>query len=313
MSYSHLSLAERSGSDHTHRGALAFTALCLSAVLGASGASGGQLAQDTDFMAAVFDYIEKSEYDIRWIDDEAVYKSANRAQNLRFAYFNDGFAVELRDYGEGNPKPWELSIRLQAFGKTVAPGQGVANQRWTVEGNAAIVSADGITIEYSNDKPGMRQSFVITERPPGNEPLLVHLVVASEQLELAVNEAENFAYFVDAAGEEALRYWDLKVWDADQQPLDARMVKLGPALFAIVVDDEDATYPVVVDPLMWVKDWTGPSGANFGFSVSTVGRVFANDGQPAGVMVGAPYFDSGVNVDAGKVFVYYGTTVVRQK
>lgn len=95
-----------------------FKAVVLASLVGWAGSligvqtvGAGQLVQDTSFTAAIFQYIERSEYNIRWVEDQAVYKAANRAQNLRFTFFQDGFAVEPRDYGESNAKPWEMTLR----------------------------------------------------------------------------------------------------------------------------------------------------------------------------------------------------------
>jgi hypothetical protein len=97
-----------------------------------------------------------------------------------------------------------------------------------------------------------------------------------------------------------------RVYDAKERALAARMVKVDAGRFAIVVNDAEAVYPVLIDPLTSVKTWNqSQSGAKFGFSLSTVGYIqSANDG--GGVMVGAPYFDTASLTDAGKVFVYFG-------
>lgn len=42
----------------------------------------GQLLLDKNFYAAIFGYIEKSESDIRWIDDQSAYKSARPVSSL---------------------------------------------------------------------------------------------------------------------------------------------------------------------------------------------------------------------------------------
>jgi hypothetical protein len=56
----------------------------------------GDLVQDTNFLSGVYDFIQQSEYEIRWIPDQSVHMAANRAQNLRFAFGADGFALSSR-------------------------------------------------------------------------------------------------------------------------------------------------------------------------------------------------------------------------
>ncbi|MBE7501761.1 MAG: FG-GAP repeat protein [Verrucomicrobiales bacterium] len=283
---------------------------CAGSLVGARTASAGQLAQDTNFTAAVFGHIERSEYNIRWVEDQAVYKAANRAQNLRFTLFNDGFAVEPRDFGEGNAKPWEMTMRLQSFGKSAAFARGVESGRWTVERNAAFVDATGLTMEYTNDKDGLRQNFWVLNRPEGEGPLQLVLEVQSEALAFTVNEAENAVSFVNASGKQVARYWDLNVWDASQRSLSAKMARLDEERFAILVQDADAAYPVLIDPLYveWGETET-QSGAKFGFTVSYSGRI-GQGSEPVGLVIGAPYFDTGQYANAGKVFVYFDGTVL---
>jgi hypothetical protein len=108
---------------------------------------GGGFVQDTN-TSAIFDYIVKSEYFIRNLPDQSVHKSANRAQNMRFTYYDDGFAVEPRDYGQtqGKPRPWQATIRLLGLGRTDGAGPTLASAQWTVSGNAASVHVDPVVI-----------------------------------------------------------------------------------------------------------------------------------------------------------------------
>ena len=288
---------------------LAFASLACggSWYLGVGLANAGQLVQDTNFTAAIFQYIEQSEYDIRWIDDQTVYKAANRAQNLRFTFLDDGFAAEPRDYGEGNPKPWEMTMRLQSLGKSGVGARTVEEGRWVVARNTASMDAAGISLEYTNDKAGLRQNFRVVSPPAGDEPLRLVIEVQSQELTFTVHEDGNVVSFVNAAGKEVARYRDLNVWDANQRPLAARMVKSDEAHFAIVVADAGASYPILVDPLYveW-GDTETQSGAKFGFSTAYGGYV-QSASDPGSLLIGAPYFDTGQYADAGKVFLYFGT------
>ncbi|MEO0190779.1 MAG: hypothetical protein ABIL18_07340, partial [candidate division WOR-3 bacterium] len=57
--------------------------------------------------------IKASEYEIRWQDRYGEYQSPNRAQNLRFSYYSDGFKVKPREDGD----KWVVQISLKGYGR----------------------------------------------------------------------------------------------------------------------------------------------------------------------------------------------------
>jgi hypothetical protein len=102
-------------------------------------------------------------------------------------------------------------------------------------------------------------------------------------------------------------FGDLQVNDAEGRALQARF-ETNAGGFAYVVDVENATFPVVIDP--WVKRvnaWVGEGNqtyAQFGFSVGGAGDV--NGDGYMDLIIGAPYYDTGQS-DGGKAFVFYGS------
>jgi len=266
----------------------------------------GQLVQLTN-NAAIFESIADSEYAIRWNAGQGVYKSANRAQDLRFTYYQDGFELEPRDYGLGNPKPWEATLSLAAFGKTASPALTVANPRWiSTAQNAANVAADGLTIEYTNSRAGMRQSFLLTTRPAGDGPLQFQFGVQAAGVGLRCSPAGDFVCFTNGSGQEAARYFDLHAWDALGNALQAQMVATAPQGFAITVNDSSAVYPVVVDPLMAVWGGSGTQTTEeYGYVVGDASDMLSFQPGTSGWIVGAPDYDNSGSPAAGAVFLYW--------
>jgi hypothetical protein len=268
-----------------------------------SGSASRLLSSNGDFLAAMVAQINKSEYEIRWQDTVSAYQSPNRAQNLRFTYLGHGFVAENRVY-DGETPPWRVKIALEAFGSDPATINKPHLVQWEVQKNTARLACEGVSVHYINDEAGMRQSFILDDRPTGGQGLSLVLLVETQGVFMQVDEAENAVCFVrdDGSAEEAMCYTGLLVWDANEQVLPSRMVQLGANRFAIMVDDSEAVYPLVVDPISKVESLTGDqSSAAFGHSVAGSGDIQA--AGSGGVVIGAPYYDNG-EVSEGRVFVY---------
>jgi hypothetical protein len=241
--------------------------------------------------------IAESEYHIRLDEATGNYKSANRAQNLRFTYHSDGFHVEVRNLEETELSPWDAAFQLAGVhrgegGQTPSLLRAPAVESWQ-----ALFDYPGLRVEYLNDTNGMRQNFHLESRPPGRAPLRVEVMTALRGVHQSVAEKGDEVILLDDLTEQPrMHYADLVVWDAEGQKLPAEFQATRSG-FAIVVDDRTAVYPVVIDPLSFGTDLSSApqAGAKFGFSVAS---------HPFGLVVGAPYFDTSTKTDAGKVFLF---------
>lgn len=257
---------------------------------------------DGDWWSRVQKNIATSEYEIRWHSDHSEYRSPNRAQNLRFSYYPDGFKVQPRVESD----IWSATFRLSEFGRhgNMIPYQG---EEIAVEGCNAAVSGNGVDIEFRNSKKGMRENFIIRERMSGKRELILDLSVLSQNLSMGVKKDEIHFVIDESGGAEVLKYGDMKITDSQGTVLNGYFKAMGESRFAIVVHDEGAVYPICIDPLSSTPDWTAESDqadAWFGASVSGAGDV--NGDGYSDVIVGAERYDNG-QINEGRAYVYHGS------
>jgi len=145
----------------------------------------------------------------------------------------------------------------------------------------------GLVEEYSVSVDGVRQDFVVTERPAGAGELRVELGLTGARAEAAGYGAK---LRLEGSGRE-LAYSRLRAVDATGKELAARLEVLSADRLAVGVEDGNATYPVRIDPTFSDADW-----------------VSLNPGIPgASGTVGAIAADGNGNVYVGGYFTLIGT------
>ncbi|NTW48513.1 MAG: hypothetical protein HGB19_02025, partial [Chlorobiales bacterium] len=257
---------------------------------------------DQNWLRQVQRNIGRSEYFIQWQENVSAYQSPNRAQSLRFTYYENGFKAQPRAGGD----EWQAEFRL----KTIDRGEKelpIEKMVLTAEENTLKASNSDFDIHYRNDEKGMRQDFIIKQRPNGRKTLRLNFATILDRARLNVNADEIVVSHKGAHDSNVMRYTNLKVWDATGNGLRAWMEKTGDMSFAIVVEDKDAVYPVTVDPLSTSPNWMAESDqgtAYFGWSVGTAGDV--NGDGFSDVIVGVPLYDNGEN-NEGRAYVYHGS------
>ncbi|MBK9406110.1 MAG: FG-GAP repeat protein [Ignavibacteria bacterium] len=182
----------------------------------------------------------------------------------------------------------------------------INNSKSFAAGNKAMLENEKIRIDYTNTKEGMRQDFIVKEKPAGDEDLQLIMDVSTKLKMNVTKDAVTFRSKKD--GSDKMHYSSLKAWDANGKILNAYFDKQNDRQFAIRVIDKDAQYPVTVDPLSSTPDWVKESNsenAAFGISVSTAGDV-NGDGYDD-VLIGAHMF-SGEYVNQGKAYLFYGSS-----
>jgi len=163
---------------------------------------------------------------------------------------------------EDGGKVNRFRVKAAAFGRSssiVMPSTGAVH----ASQQSAVWLRPGLIEEYSVSSEGVRQDFVVMQRPMGaGEALALDLEITG-----ALVEAADYGVkvTVTATGRE-LAYSRLKVTDATGRELSARFDIVNPERLRITVQDAGAVYPVRIDPTFSDADWVAinPSipGAN---------------------------------------------------
>lgn len=141
---------------------------------------------------------------------------------------------------------------------------------------------DGPREWYVNGPRGLEQGFDLAAPPPGNGMLTLDIEVAGD---FVASPTEDGALLTAPSGAR-LWYTHLIATDADGVPLPVAMAASEHRI-VLQIDDAGASYPIVVDPLVWTETQKtlGEAGDD------RFGGAVAIDGTSA--VVGAPFSNGG--------------------
>ncbi len=253
--------------------------------------------------------VEKSRYRIRPQQRRAdvdTYYAQNPAQELGATFGDRG--LSLRSSTTLAPT-WQWGMELQGYGygKLVAR---VEPAELVVIDNRIEYRRGALTEWYVNEARGLEQGFTLVKAPLGREgsdPLVLDLKVSGELRAKASNESQE-VWFVGPGGERVLGYSKLAAFDAEGRRLAARMKVIAETV-RLEVDEQDAVYPVMIDPLIFTETHLFASDATeadlFGSSVAISGDT---------IVVGAIGDDTAAGANAGSAYVYVrsGATWIEQ-
>jgi len=292
-----------------------------------------QVMSDSDVPAAIADYskseelsnveslkasnwwsvvqkqIIEQEYHITYLprttlpDVHEAYHATNRSQNLRTYFTSTGIRLARRT--DKHPS-WTAGVALTHIGKGDNLRSLPEDRNPQINDARIEFHRDGVVEWYENRSDGLEQGFTLNRMIEGSGFLRLILEIYGDVTPVFSKDRQVIDFFT-LSNKKVLRYGKLKVWDSEGRPLASHLELTGNRL-DIVVDDKEAVYPIVVDPVFTSYEWSiegDQTGAQLGLSVATAGDV--NKDEYSDVIVGAPFYDIDGNADAGKVFVFYGS------
>ncbi len=273
----------------------------------------------SDWYKKVISDMERKSYFVASSGDSV--NSINPKQKMQAVYRSEGFTLSNMPDRQDPEKPgnsvskdssqqnWKLNMIMQGLyaDGVLAISNDENSKVATDTSEVTFTHHNRLVVQYQNQEDGVRQNFIVKNKPAVNAKELRVKMGFSE--EWTVNQAdENELQFALKNAETGLGtkviYKDIKAWDANGNILAAKMETGNDHDFSLVVAVANAAYPVTIDPLSTTANTTltGPSAnASFGCSVASAGDV--NGDGYGDVIVGA----YGLAANAGAAYIYMGS------
>ncbi len=177
-----------------------------------------------------------------------------------------------------------------------------------VSNNCAQIVHPEIVEEFTVSGDGIRQDFIVTKKPEGNDELVLAIGLGSATAELS---GSALKIRLTETGRE-FAYSKLLVTDAVGKKLPSGFKINSQNEFVIAVDDSGATYPIRIDPTISDANWVSMGVAQFiachifalaydsfgnlyvGGEFNTLGEVLANN---IAKWDGSRWSDLGLGID----------------
>ncbi len=180
----------------------------------------------------------------------ADYFAANPGQRLRAWFGNRGVELASGNLDPEGKEPWTLALRLRGIGR----GEDITPV------SSGIPSGEGSRVQmehpnvgmvqwFDNRSEGLEQGFTVRQPPEGPIGKVTLALDVEGNLRAESMDSGDGIRLVTFNGIEKVRYSGLKAWDATGRDLKARMEPDGADGLTLLVSDEDAIYPLTIDPL----------------------------------------------------------------
>jgi hypothetical protein len=226
-------------------------------------------------------------YDIR-ANGPSGYRALNPQQGLAVAFESKGATLQSRHGAIG------FTLRGAGYGRDLRIPQ---RPEYLVSGHRIEYRRGDFTEWYVNEPSGVEQGFTFDHRltSESNNPLVIELAVQGDARPSLSTAGD--AVILQANGRAIGTYGGLRALDARGQEVPSRL-ELAGNVVRLVVSDQTAEYPLVVDPVWTLEATLDGSSAGFG---AEFGFAVAYDNNTA--VVGAPFFFQSIG-GQGQAYVY---------
>ena len=251
------------------------------------------------------------------------YLALSHEQNLNAWFGDKGVTIRPTLPSNNAAQAWSAILELTAYGYGDALPEVPPIAAHTVNGNrieylrtpypAFAFRTPAVVEWYENRAEGIEQGFTLSERPqsasaPEASPLRLSLAVQGDLRAVVKDHGERIE--LGAPGQKpSLSYAKLTAIDATGRRLAAHMeANREGREITLVVQDQMASYPLVIDPVIATLDTLLEAGnqrqtdSRFGFAV-------AIDGDTAIVGAWRQDYDS-ITPDAGAVYTFRRTNLI---
>ena len=153
-----------------------------------------------------------------------------------------------------------------------------ATGKVSVGGTVVAFTRPRLTEEYSVSVDGVRQDFILTDRPAGTQDLQVELSLRGARAEESSAAGEGVRMVLKGSGR-VLTYNRLRVVDATGRELESKLAVLSAERLVVRVKDASAAYPLRIDPTFSDANWSslgsGMDSLVWALAVDGSGNVYA--------------------------------------
>jgi hypothetical protein len=268
-------------------------------------------------------FIQDMSYDF-YPASASEFRVANNTNRIGFVISPDGYTVNNISQSAGQTG-WQVKFQLLSVGRKENMLSDASDFVIIKSPKKISYQSAAVSMEYVNGTDGLRQNFILAAKPAGTGTIAVKMKLETK-LSFRLSAGRLVFYKESNPENIELIYEDLKVWDAAGKKLNAQMrIDQKAGLLELVVNDQNAVYPITIDPLNKTPEWTTSADGVlpglltnlqlqvqtlYGYTVAGLGDI--NGDSYDDVAVSAPTMadvvtGTGSLTGVGAVFIYLGS------